>query len=135
MEEITASDFDRPTVVIRLTDLYRPRLEFERVPLYEVTRAHWSIKKDHRIPKAKIALSAHDGIVLEVYEIAAWVPANSTMMVYRMDKGGRDRMEFVGDVATNRLRSKYVGKSVAGLFKRGDIRPVAYFEGGKRKSN
>lgn len=128
MEEITASDFDRPTVVIRLTNFYRPRLEFERVPLYEVTRAHWSIKKDHHIPNAKVALAVHDGIVLEVYEIAAWLPANSTMMVYRMDKGAKDRLEFVGDVANGRIRSKYVGKSVAGLFKRGDIRPVAYFD-------
>lgn len=128
MEEITASDFDRPTVVIRLTNLFRPRLEFERVPLYEVTRAHWSTKKDHRIPKARIALATHNGVVLEVYEIAAWVPANSTMMVYRIDKGAKDRMEFVGDVANERLRSKFVGKSVAGLFKRGDVRPVVYFE-------
>lgn len=133
MEEITTSDFDRPTVIVRLTDLYRPRLEFDHAKLYEATRAYWSIKKDHSIPKAKVALSVHDGIVLEVYEIAAWLPANSTMMVYRMGKGEEDRVEFVGDVASERLRSKYVGKSVAGLFKRGDVRPVAYFDGVKDK--
>ena len=126
-EILTKEDFSQPTAIIRLTKYYRPGLENERVALYEATRAHWSIKKDHNITKTKVALSVHEGIVIEVYEIAAWVPANSTMMVYRMDKGNSDRVEFVGDVAKESIRKKFLGKSVAGLYLHGDIRPVACF--------
>ena len=126
-EILTKEDFSHPTAIIRLTKYYRPGLENERVALYEATRAHWSIKKDHNITKTKVALSVHEGIVIEVYEIAAWVPANSTMMVYRMDKGNSDRVEFVGDIAKESIRKKFLGKSVAGLYLHGDIRPVACF--------
>ena len=126
-EILTKEDFSQPTAIIRLTNYYRPGLEYERFALYEATRGQWSIEKDHNITKTRIALAVHDGVVLEVYEIAAWVSANSTMMYFRMDKGDKDRKEFVGNVAKNSIRQKYIGKSVSSLFKNGDIRPVACF--------
>ena len=103
-EILTKEDFSQPTAIIRLTNYYRPGLEYERFALYEATRGQWSIEKDHNITKTRIALAVHDGVVLEVYEIAAWVSANSTMMYFRMDKGDKDRKEFVGNVAKNSIR-------------------------------
>lgn len=127
IENVQVGDFTEPTAVIRLTSYYRPGIEHERFALYEATRAHWSTKKDHQITATKIALAVHDGVVLEVYQIAAWVPANSTMMYFRMDNGDKERMEFVGNIAKPSTRKRFLGKSVANLFSQGDIRPVACF--------
>jgi len=126
-DPIDATEFRMPTAVIRITTFYRPVLENERVALYEVTRAHWSIAKDKRILQTKIALSVHNQRVLEVYEIAHWLPANSTMMAIRMDPGPKSRYEFVGRVARDSIRRKYIGCSIESLIPRGNIRPVLCF--------
>jgi len=51
-----------------------------------------------------------------VYEISAWAPGGSTMKV--RDAHGRadsrsDRFEFVGQIADDAIRNRYLGKSVA----------------------
>lgn len=125
--QLTKADFNKPTAIIRLTNFYRTGLEKERFALYEATRAHWNIEKDYNITKTKIALAVHNNKVIEVYEIAAWLPANSTMKYFRMDKGDKKRKEFVGDIARDLIRNKFIGKSVSSLFKNGDARPVACY--------
>ena len=37
------------------------------------------------------------------------------------------RVEFVGKVAPDEVREKYIGRSVAKLYKRGEISPVKVF--------
>jgi hypothetical protein len=37
------------------------------------------------------------------------------------------RVEFVGKVAPDEIRGKYIGRSVAKLFKRGEASPVKVF--------
>lgn len=125
--QLTKKDFKEPTAIIRLTKLFRPGLEYERFALYEATRAHWSAKKDGRIPKTKLALAVHEGEVIEVYRIAAWLPANSTMKYFRMDNAEGSRHEFVGEIAERRVRDMYLGALVSNLFAKGDVRPVACF--------
>jgi hypothetical protein len=44
-----------------------------------------------------------------------------------MDKGDKKRKEFVGDIARDLIRNKFIGKSVSSLFKNGDARPVACY--------
>ena len=126
--ELKKEDFNQPTAVIRLTHCYHTGIETERVALYDATRAYWSIKKNHAITDTKLALAVHDGIVLEVYTIAAWLPANSTLMAVRLDKSvDKNRKEFVGDIASDSIREKYLGKSVRSLFKPGNQDPVRCF--------
>lgn len=96
------------------------------VALYEATRGVWRLGP--RREKAHIALAVHRGIVLEVYAIHDWHPGDSTPYKTRTfdDPRRLSRWEFTGSKAPEGLRNKYVGKSVAGYFKRGSQTPVMY---------
>jgi hypothetical protein len=53
------------------------------------------------------------GIVREVHAIAAWIPAGSTMTVRDYSENEYDlseRCEFVGKIALEPIRKKYVGR-------------------------
>jgi hypothetical protein len=116
-------DVREPAILIRINRAYRPTMT--PAELYDATRATWKVgpKRD----KAKYALAVFEGIVREVYEVTAWLPAGSTF-TSRFPKGDRqrDRWEFVGRVAEDRVREKYVNGDVTHLFKRGAQNPVAY---------
>ena len=45
----------------------------------------------------------------------------------------KGRIGFSGQVASDDIRSKYIGKSVAGLYKRGEAAPVKVFLSNKHK--
>lgn len=95
--------------------------------LYDATRAAWVLGP--RREKAEFALSVFDGIVREVFEIASWMPGGSTMRL--RDKEGRSecpthRWEFVGQVAEERIRKMYKGRSVKHYFQQGAQNPIQY---------
>ena len=65
---------------------------------------------------------------VEVYEITGWQRGGTT---FNSRLGGRppsraDRWEFVGILADETLRKRYVNRSVAKYFKRGMANPIAY---------
>jgi len=68
-----------------------------------------------------------EGIVREVYEITQWFPAGSTFSS-RDVRGVRDpdRWEFVGRVAPDRIRDRYVDRYVGRFFKPSNQNPIAY---------
>lgn len=97
------------------------------IELYDATRAAWVIAPERHHPD--YALCVFQGIVREVYEIAGWVPGGRTMRyldqnVSRPDEPGR--REFVGRVAADEVRRRYVGKSVAEHFAPGAQAPIKY---------
>jgi hypothetical protein len=47
------------------------------IELYDATRGVWKVGP--RRDKARFALSVYGGVVRAVYEVAAWLPAGSTM--------------------------------------------------------
>jgi hypothetical protein len=112
-----------PAILIRINRLYRPGMT--PVELYDATRAAWKVgpKRD----RAKYALAVFEGIVREVYEITQWFPSGSTLSS-RNPRGDprRDRYEFVGVLASERVRERYVDRYVGHLFPRGAQNPVAY---------
>jgi hypothetical protein len=112
-----------PAVLIRINQLYRPTMS--PTELYDATRSAWKVGPQRE--QAKYAVAVFEGIVREVYEITAWLPAGSTFSV-RDERGVRalGRWEFVGRLAPARLRQRYVDRYVGKQFPQGAQNPIAY---------
>lgn len=123
--ELTESDFLEDAVLVKVNQLYRNGMsDFE---LYEATRGFWRVDKS-KVEGIHLALAVCDGMVLEAYEIAAWLPAGSGMCAARSVSQAElaHRMEFVGRVADRCIRDRYVGKGVSGLYAPGSANPIRY---------
>ena len=115
---------DEPALLIRINQLYRHNMPAH--DLYEATRGVWRLGE--RRLGAKYALAVFEGVVREVFAIEGWHPAGSTPYWSRDQKELRmeGRSEFTGQSAPESIRRKYVGRSVASYFKRGQQSPVVY---------
>jgi hypothetical protein len=114
---------DDPVILIRIPELFRVGMSDKA--LYEATRGHWKVGK--RREGARYGLALHQGVVLEVYAIDGWQPGGTAPYAtrpQRMDPEGR--WEFVGEVAPEWVRGKYVGRSVKAYLKRGNQNPILY---------
>ena len=112
-----------PSILIRVTGLYRPQMTASE--LYDATRASWKVGPKRE--RAKYALAVFEGIVREVYEITQWLPGGSTFNS-RDPRGVRasDRWEFVGRLAPERVRRRYINRDVSHYFMRGAQNPISY---------
>jgi len=112
-----------PAILIRINRLYHYGMT--PTELYDATRATWVVgpKRD----KAKYALAVYRGIVREVYEISHWLEAGSTFST-RFPRGNRTkgRWEFVGTLAPEPIRRKYVDRAVDAYFRPGSQNPIQY---------
>lgn len=113
-----------PALLIRISRTYRPGMSVG--DLYDATRGIWKISE--RREKARLALAVHKGVVQEVYDITEWHPAGTTWYASRRFTAEecQRRWEFIGSVASSKDRVRYVGKSVAHYFQKGDVNPVKY---------
>lgn len=112
-----------PAILIRINQLFRAGME--PIELYDATRGVWKLGK--RREGARFAFAVFEGIVQEVYEIKAWFPAASTFSTRPAEElQAPDRCEFVGNLAPERIRRKYVNKSVAHYFDPPTQSPVIY---------
>ena len=114
-----------PVVLIRINKLYYPGMS-ERA-LYEATRGVWRLNRDHA-SRVKFAFAVFEGVVREVFTIRSWVPAGSTPYKTRplSDVKVPGRSEFVGEVASNVIRRRYVDHSIRRHFRQGLQSPVVY---------
>ena len=115
---------------IRINKLYRN--DMTPLELYEATRGYWKVSLN-QAEKVRYALSVYDGMVLEAYEVVGWHLAKSTFMEREDSRDGEtlsDRYEFVGRIADESVRKRYVGKSAAGFFPAGNANPIKYVWGG-----
>jgi uncharacterized protein len=112
-----------PAVLIRINKLYRPNMT--ATELYDATRGVW--KLGSRRANARYAFAVFEGIVREVYEIVAWFPSGSTFNS-RVPRGEhlKGRWEFIGRIADDRVRHRYVDRFVGRYFQRGAQNPIAY---------
>lgn len=124
MSSSMTTEIKESAILIRINQYYREGMSSEG--LYEATRGVWVVGKNRS--KADYALSIANGIVREVYCINSWHPAGTTPYITRSieDVNYPGRWEFVGDVAQQAVREKYLGKSVAHYFKRGAANPIMY---------
>ncbi len=134
-EELKEADIKHNVLMIRINQLYRNGMS--KLELYEATRGYWVVDLK-QAEKVELVFSVYDGMVVEVYRPVQWFPGLSTFTT-RKDKVEPDRVkpryEFVGNIAEE-VRNLYVGKSVAGLFPRGNQNPVKYIwkdEKGKQR--
>jgi hypothetical protein len=111
-----------PAILIRLAKLYRPDLT--PLELYDATRGSWVVGP--RRSRARLAFAIHESIVREVYQIEAWFPAGSTFSGRGHTVRVPDRWEFVGRLAPEPLRKRYLGRYVGHYLKRGAQNPIAY---------
>jgi len=113
-----------PVLLIRINQLYRHGMPAH--DLYEATRGVWRLGS--RCRGAKYALAVFEGVVRDAYQLDEWHKAGTTAYTTRDANELRlpGRQEFTGHVAPNEIRDRYVGKSVAAYFKRGQQSPVVY---------
>ncbi len=126
MEYLTERDIHHDLVVIKINRTYYDGISAEA--LYDYTRGIWK-RKIESVSVADYALSVVFGIVVEVYKIDHWMPASETKFTARKvdPKKAAERIAFVGSVAEESVRKRYIGKSVANLYKYGDANPVRVF--------
>jgi len=132
-EVLQESDIKDNLILIRINKAYHYGMtDFE---LYDATRGCWKINVDNA-KEYKYACSVYDGMILEVYSIAQWFEAYTTMRNYPRPEGQRDkidgRYEFVGSVAADEIRKRYVGKIVSDLFPKGNQNPIKYVNVGTK---
>lgn len=118
-------DITEPTLLININKNFRYGIT--PMELYDATRSSWKLGKKREA--VRYAMSIYRGIVREVYEVSGWVPGGWSIRGDDL-KGRRDRLkgrwEFVGVVAEDEVRKRYVAKSVAKYFKKGAQNPLMY---------
>ena len=125
-EFLSWGDFDESVVAIKINKTYYDGMPSDK--LYDYTRGCWK-RKIESVNQADYALCVVYGIVKEVYRIDRWVPASEaefTTRKYDPEKYA-DRIAFIGDIAENGIRNKYIGKSVTNLYKNGEADPLKVF--------
>lgn len=130
-EELNPNDVTDNIMFIRINKLYRN--DMTPLELYEATRGYWKVNIE-QARKVDYVLSVYDGMVLEAYAPAEWLPAKATFMERKDSRdaeGVADRYEFVGRIADVPVRKKYVDKSVSLFFPPGNANPIKYVWGKK----
>lgn len=127
-EELSPDDIKHNLMLIRINRVYRN--DMTPYELYEGTRGYWKLSLDSA-EKVDYVLSVYDGMVMEVYKPVQWFEGLSTFTNKDDDKSTwtQQRYEFVGRIADPKVRKKYVGKSVAEFFQKGDQNPIRYIWG------
>ncbi len=106
------ANFDEPVVLIRINQEFRHDMTVEE--LYTATRKDWKVGQ--RVHDISIACAVYAGIIREVYSVKEWVPS----------PGVPGRHMFNGKIAEDRIRNKYINKSVAHIWKQGSQNPIKY---------
>ena len=126
MKYLTSKDIRDDVVVIKINQSYYDGISSEA--LYDYTRGIWK-RSLKTVSVADYALSVVFGIVVEVYKIDQWLPATDTIFTTRKvdPKRAAERVAFEGIVADEEIRNRYIGRSVAHLFKNGASNPCVSF--------
>lgn len=113
------ANIDEPVVAISINRQY-PRAKSAE-DLYQATRSMWRVNRV-RADRARYAFAVYQGEIKEVYEIERWLPATESTRRYWRERENLQgdnfqethdgRSEFIGNVAPEAIRKKYVGKRV-----------------------
>lgn len=104
-------EFRDDIVLIRINQRYDPK--FNDMQLYEASRGIWEIAESKRNVVTH-ACALYKGYIREVYEIASWHPAGSTMYGTRSSENFElsGRFEFVGKIAAAGVAKRYKNRKV-----------------------
>jgi len=119
-----AANIRERSILIRISDQYR--YSMTPTELYDATRSAW--KLGPRREKVDYALAVFEGVVREVYRITGWHKGGTTFNTrYNGRKYGRaGRWEFVGTLAEDSIRKRYLNRYVGERFKQGSQNPISY---------
>lgn len=130
---LAREDITENVIAIKINQAYRENMT--ELELYEVTRGCWKVDVK-RAEKADYAFCIYKGIIKEVYKIKEWLPAGSIPRPTLPDaETPADRFEFVGEIAEENIRDKYIEKSIANLYRRGEANPIKYYMNETYKRN
>jgi uncharacterized protein len=117
--------FKDDCILIRINQRYK--VGMSALDLYESTRGVWRVGANR--DTVKYALAVYQGVVQEVYQIQAWVQAGSTFYSTRQPDTvtNEERWEFVGNIAEDSVRKRYLYKSLGERLSDGAQNPIAYF--------
>ena len=122
---LVREDITENVIAIKINQAYRENMT--ELELYEATRGYWKIDVK-RAKKAEYVFGVYKGIIKEVYKIKEWLPAGTIPRSTLPDaETPADRYEFVGEVAEEAIRNKYIEKSIANLYRKGEANPIKYF--------
>lgn len=118
------AQIDDAVLLIRINQLYRYGMSAQE--LYEATRGVWIIGK--RREQVQYAFAVFRGVVREVYRVEAWLQAGSTAYSTRPAEEVHvlGRWEFVGCIAEQAVRERYLDKSVTAYFSASSQNPLKY---------
>jgi hypothetical protein len=103
------ANIKEPSLLIKINQTFTYSLEPNE--LYDATRQFWRIGIDRE--KVEYAFAVFDGIIQEVYKVISWHKAGTTFSSrHPQDK---DRWEFIGQIADENMRRKYVYKDVSDI--------------------
>ncbi len=125
-EELCTSEIEYNVLMIRINALYRN--DMTPIELYDATRGYWKVNIQ-QAQKVEYVFAVYDGMVMEVYKPTQWFPGLSTYNSRdkSLDKKRcKSRYEFVGSIADDDIRNKYIGKNVSKLFAKGEQNPIKY---------
>jgi serine/threonine protein kinase len=123
---------DEPVVAINVNQQYPKSKGPEE--LYQATRGIWRLSRQ-RAERARYAFAVFQGVIREVYKIHRWMPARRETIEYwdkRSEAQGKyfpsevneGRSEFVGELAPEAVREKYIGRRLPVRHSRN---PIRYF--------
>lgn len=112
-------------ILIRINKRYK--VGMSALELYESTRGAWRTGINRET--ANFALAVYQGVVQEVYRIQAWFQEGSTFYSTRLIQShdGEHRWEFVGNIANDTVRKRYLYKSLGGRLPDGAQNPITYY--------
>ncbi len=111
--EAEVAEINEPVLLININNLYDRKMTQEEI--YEATRKSWRVDIK-RIEKIKICCSVFKGIIREVFVIDYWEPSKKV----------EGRHEFIGKIAQENIRDKYINKSVSKYWIQGSQNPIKY---------
>jgi len=118
--------FEHNMVLIKINKTYGDASETSAMALYDATRGTWRVGRAS-VDKIEYAAAVFGGVIREVYQVAKWLPAESTLYLDpNRNFEPNDRLEFVGKIAEDKVRDKYRWHSVAELYKPGAVNPIMY---------
>lgn len=94
--------------------------------IYEATKETWTIDR-RRLNGLNYVLSEYRGLIVEVFEVEEWYEKERGYLP-NSKKFGQTKIGFgfIGRVAENSIRNKYVNKSIAHIKKRGAASAIRY---------
>ena len=121
----TSVRISEKVILININRLFQDNLTQD--DLYEITRGIWRLNPE-RAKFAKYAFAVYQGAVVEIFLIHDWVEAGTTEYSWRefSDLEKENRYEFVGVIAGDQIRNKYLGKNIRDYLPHGAQNPIRY---------